>query len=393
MKKTILFLFAAALMAATTVSAQKNDGANTDGSHFFVGVQAGGSSTLTNYNPFKIVMPVTSIYVGGYYNRVVGGRLHFSGFNSKGAFPKADFTPYTIQNSRGDVADMVSWIDKKYKFKYYTADIDLLVNLTNLFCNKEEHPINLILVGGVGLNYGWHNKEALALIKQYSLQSQAPEAWTSDRLTHNVRLGLQLEANLNKNLAINFEADANNMGDRFNSKKSNSDDWRITAQVGLAVKFGFKKKAMPAPVPAPPPAPAPAPAPKPEPAPTPVVEPAPAPKPAVKSVNENIFYDIRSSKIQASEYEKIERVANFLKEHPDAKVTVTGYADAGTGNPKINMKYSQQRANDLKKYITTKYGIDGSRITAEAKGDSVQPFTEGVKNRVSIVAGEVTVNP
>ena len=110
-----------------------------------------------------------------------------------------------------------------------------------------------------------------------------------------------------------------------------------------------------------------------------------------KSIDENIFYNIRSSKINPSEYGKIERVANFLKENPKANVTITGYADVQTGNPKINMKYSKERAEALKKYITSKYGIDPSRIQTDAKGDTVQPFDEAVKNRVSIVSGKYTV--
>ena len=379
MKKfRFIISLAAILVSAAAVNAQERPTTNTDGSHWFVGVQGGASSTLTNYSPFKLITPVGSVYVGGFYNSVVGGRLHFSGFQSKGAFP--------------DVATDLGKRDLKYKNRFYDANLDLLVNLTNLFSKEKEHCLNLILVGGVGLNYSWHNKEVNGLINQYSLHNQAPESWASDRLTHNVRLGLMLEANISKHFAINLEADANNAHDRFNSKKSNSDDWRLTAQVGVAYKFGFKKKADPVVVPpAPKPVVTPAPAPKPEPA--PVVEPKPEPKPtpAIKSIDENIFYSIRSSKINPSEYGKIERVANFLKENPKANVTITGYADVQTGNPKINMKYSKERAEALKKYITSKYGIDPSRIQTDAKGDTVQPFDEAVKNRVSIVSGKYSV--
>lgn len=377
----ILYL-AAALMMGVAANAQEPSVTNTDGGHWFVGVQGGVSSTLTNYSPLKLLSPVEAVYVGGYYNSVVGGRLHFSGFESKGVFP--------------DVNTALGARDLKYKNRFYDANLDLLVNLTNLFSKEKEHFLNLILVGGVGLNYSWHNKEVNCLINEYSLRDQAPEAWTSDRLTHNVRLGLQLEANISKHFAINLEADANNTNDRFNSKKSNSDDWRLTAALGVAYKFGFKKKAEPVCV-CPPkpievtPAPKPAPAAVVEPKPAPAPAPKPAPQPVVKKINENVFYNIRSSKILPSEYDKIERVANFLKENPEAKVTITGYADANTGNPKINLKYSQQRANDLKKYITSKYGIDPSRIVTDAKGDTVQPFSDSVKNRVSIVSGEYTV--
>jgi outer membrane protein OmpA-like peptidoglycan-associated protein len=73
----------------------------------------------------------------------------------------------------------------------------------------------------------------------------------------------------------------------------------------------------------------------------------------------------------------------IIKANPKAKVQVTGYADAGTGNARINMKYSQNRADAVVKALT-EGGISSDRITSEAKGDTVQPFTENDMNRVAI---------
>ena len=63
-------------------------------------------------------------------------------------------------------------------------------------------------------------------------------------------MGAQLDVNLHKNVSLNLEVDANSLGDRFNSKVNGSDDWQLTASLGLAVKFGYKKakKAVAAPV-------------------------------------------------------------------------------------------------------------------------------------------------
>jgi outer membrane protein OmpA-like peptidoglycan-associated protein len=66
---------------------------------------------------------------------------------------------------------------------------------------------------------------------------------------------------------------------------------------------------------------------------------------------------------------------------------VTGYADVGTGNPKIDLGYSQGRAQNVAKALTDA-GIDASRITVDAKGDTVQPFSENDKNRVTIAIAE-----
>lgn len=379
--KKLLFIFslAAALAGGSAVSparAQEGVAENERESHWFVGVQGGVSSTLTNYNLLKLLQPMGSVYAGGYYNSVVGGRLHVSGLDSKGVFPEAGYY--------GE--------DLKYKFKYYNADLDLLVNLTNLFSKKQEHFLNLIFVGGVGLNYSWHNKEANCLINRYGLRAQAPEAWNSDQLTHNLRVGLQLEANLTKNIALNIEANANNMGDRFNSKKSNSDDWRLTAQIGVAYKFGFKKHgsnvpAMPAPAPAVVEEKAETPAPV-APQPKPTAEVKPAPKPVMPMIlNENIFFDIAKSDIKPSESKKIAQIVEFLKNNPDGKATITGHADAGTGNPRINARYAEQRARNVAKAITDA-GIDASRLTVSSEGDRTMPYGDNAQSRVAIVIAQ-----
>ena len=67
----------------------------------------------------------------------------------------------------------------------------------------------------------------------------------------------------------------------------------------------------------------------------------------------------------------------------DGNLCNTGYADVETGNPRINMFYSQGRAAGVAKALTDA-GIDAERITVDAKGDTVQPFSENDKNRVSI---------
>ncbi len=81
---------------------------------------------------------------------------------------------------------------------------------------------------------------------------------------------------------------------------------------------------------------------------------------------------------------KVDDIANFLKANPNAKVSITGYADKGTGNATINRSLSQRRAAVVVRTLKEKYGISESRITSDFKGDTEQPFAENNKNRVSI---------
>lgn len=69
----------------------------------------------------------------------------------------------------------------------------------------------------------------------------------------------------------------------------------------------------------------------------------------------------------------------------EAKVVVTGYADAGTGNDIINDRLSAKRAATVAKILKEKYGIAESRISEESKGARIQPFADNDMNRVSIL--------
>jgi len=301
MKKLSMLLMLAAsfVLSVPQAHAAGGDKDYEPAPYFFVGLQGGGQVTFTNYDFTKLAMPVGAVSFGGYYNPVVGGRLHAQGWRDKGAFK-----------------NLPQVGDKTYYWNYYTVDADLLVNLTNLFWKgSESHLFNLVLVGGVGLNYAWHNKQVNNLISTYQLGNVAPLAWPHSRLGHNLRVGVQLDLNLSKHFGVNLECDFNNLSDRFNSKQANSDDWQATAMIGLQYKFGYKAKnpvVVPPPAPAPAPAPAPVVKPEPKPAPAPVVKPAPKPQP----LKENIFYSIRSSEVTAEEMVKVDKVVNILTTIP-----------------------------------------------------------------------------
>ena len=70
------------------------------------------------------------------------------------------------------------------------------------------------------------------------------------------------------------------------------------------------------------------------------------------------------------------------------KINIVGYADKGTGNARINSVYAAKRAEQFKKDLTSKYGVDGSIITVDSKGDTVQPFADNDKNRCVIIDAE-----
>ena len=46
------------------------------------------------------------------------------------------------------------------------------------------------------------------------------------------------------------------------------------------------------------------------------------------------------------------------------------------------------RAESVKKELTKKYGIKANRITTDSKGDTVQPYADNDRNRLTIVLAE-----
>lgn len=362
-------LTAALLTTALTASAQEVSENYLSYPQGFIGLQGGGQLTFSNYNNWKYITPTASISAGVHFTPVIGARLHFNGVWDKGSLG------YDT--------------DASYKYKYLNSNLDLMVNMVNLIAKGDYHPVNVYLIGGVGLAYTWGNGTAY--------EHKLPLAYEHGRLGHNFRVGTMLDVKVARNWSVNLEVAANSHNDRFNSKYSGSDDWQLTAQLGVAYKFGLRQKvkgdrkdvdftseapntsdvetnALPANTNVG--------ISKPEPKPAPTVE-------TPTNISRNIFFTLRSSVITPTEQAKLAEVAKWLKENPSAKVTVTGYADKGTGNPVINARYAKQRAETVTKELTKKYGIEASRITTESKGDTVQPFpNDNDQNRVTIVIAE-----
>ena len=84
----------------------------------------------------------------------------------------------------------------------------------------------------------------------------------------------------------------------------------------------------------------------------------------------SVQYDVNEYKVSDDEMAKVKAVARVLKDNPDVKITVVGFADY-TGSDAYNMKLSERRANEVKRLLVKNYGIDEDRIQTEYKGKSV----------------------
>jgi outer membrane protein OmpA-like peptidoglycan-associated protein len=116
---------------------------------------------------------------------------------------------------------------------------------------------------------------------------------------------------------------------------------------------------------------------------------APCPEPVIEPMRRDVFFVINKSVIRDTEEQKVKDIVDYMRQNQTAKVMVTGYADAGTGNDKINDRLAAQRADAVVKMLTQKYGIPADRISYDSKGARVQPFSDNDSNRVTICIAEV----
>ncbi len=376
MKRIMNIAAAVALLlgAATTAAAQSVEDCYP---YNFITLQGGAQATLTHYKFTDLITPQVALSAGRYFNSKVGARLHVQGWEVKGGF-KADRHPFVAS-------------DQDYKFKAITGDIDLLMNMTNIISpNRLSDNFDWVLLAGFGVNYAWDFDKFNDIIQQSHANNYyvGPEMCDTKHSSFNGRLGTQFNYNFSRSLAVGLELDANFKNDEFNLKRNYNPDWQLQALVGVTYKFGGPRKPDVAPVTAPEPVQIveePKEQPKPEPKPEPKEQ--PKPKPVVKDepLKETFYYNIRLSDPEPDAM--LNKIANWCKKYPQKKVSVKGYADKGTGNPRVNQGYAKARAEKVADALKAK-GVPASQMEVSSYGDTVQPFSNNDENRCVIVVGE-----
>ena len=357
-------LVAILAMSGTVVFAQeqrqiKEEGKTVFKPHWFIQAQVGAAHTVGEAKFTDLMSPAAAINIGYKFAPAFGARIGGSGWQAKGGW----VTP-----------------EQTYQYKYLQGNIDIMADLSTLFCGfNPKRVFNGYLFGGVGLNRGFDNDEANALdTRTYELEY----LWQEGKFLVTGRFGLGCDLRLNDRLAINIEANANALSDKFNSKKAGNADWQFNALIGLNIKFGkgytetkpVYYEAEPVVVEQPKPAPV-------------VEQPQPKKEVVVQPMKQDIFFALNSAKIQDDQKSKIDMLVEYLQNNPAAKVKVTGYADVNTGNPKINKSLSEKRAGNVADALKAK-GITTDRIMVDSKGDTVQPYKAPEENRVSICIAE-----
>ena len=386
MKFKSILLSSLLALGCTAASAQEAKTVNVFNPHGYLQVQIGGQETLGEIGFGDLLSPNVQVGYGYNFNKVVGARVSLNAWQSKAG---QEFLGQTY----------------KWKWNYVAPMVDATFNLSNLFCGfNPNRLVNVGVFAGIGANIAWGNDEAATAqsnmktaytnLINSAYGTTTPEAnkvaksdpalsylWDGSKVRLTGRVGANVDFRVSERVSLGLEVSANTLNDRYNSKKAGNSDWYFNALVGAKFTLGktYTTKTIPAPKPV-----------------EKIIEriiekpaPAPAPKTETKqeAVDENfrrdIFFPIGNTNIAKSQSTKIAEIVEYMKENPDAKITLTGYADKGTGSAAFNDKIAARRAQTVYNTLAAK-GVAKSRMIKESKGCRVQPFEENDMNRVTI---------
>ena len=95
-----------------------------------------------------------------------------------------------------------------------------------------------------------------------------------------------------------------------------------------------------------------------------------------------VHFPVNKTAVSTDQQPNVERIAAYMKSHPEATCTINGYASKD-GPAAHNIDLANGRAASVKDMLVKKYGIDAKRINAQGQGIS-DMFDELSWNRVSI---------
>ncbi len=341
--------------------------------NWYLSIGAGTQTYLTEHNNsdahFTLAM---NMAVGKWITPFVGVRMSAMG----GSLHYDWLAPRTTQYNYGSM-------------RYGAFYVDFLWEMLNTVAGySERRVISIIPFIGLGGAYGWHH------------DNDMEDTWAMP-----VTGGLKLNFRLGHYVDLFFEGRVQAVADQFNRVNMGSQiETAISVVGGLSFKFresrfkafdpyidqlaiaelnrrtnqlraalqecqSRKIECPPCPEVTPP---------------APVVEKVGC----CEALTASVSFTINSATVSPREMLNVYNVAQWLKENPKCKVTITGYADRNTGSAEYNMKLSKRRAEAVAQILQNNYGIAADRIVVMSEGSSQQPYpADNNWNRIVLIVG------
>ena len=383
-------MLAAGFMAASVNAQNTAITANKAGDNWYIGANAGVSTTLTKQTPdggfFKALAPTFGVRVGKNLTTVFGLAL--------------DADMYFKSNEKWNAGS-------KTFVEGINADLLGTFNLSNLFAGYpgEPRPFEVIALGGFGWTHGFnHLSKANAINSRVALDFAfnlgADKAWQlyiEPSLTYGLissdgyddfqdfkydinRSGFAIKAGFNykfgnSNGTHNFaiaqlrdQAEIDGLNAKINELRAdnNAKDGQLSAkdqQIADLKKKLADCEARP--------------------------QTAAVVEKTENVLQPHVIFRQGKSTIDPAQYASIEMVAKYMKNHKDAKVKVQGYASP-EGKAEFNQKLSEKRAEVVKNALVKRYKIAADRITIEGLGATDKLSSENDFNRVAMFVDTTT---
>ena len=391
-------MLAAAALSAQSVSAQTVEASKTFFDNWYIGVNGGVSTFGKNHQVLKNITPEASLRVGRWITPVFGlaaeGTVNFGKDygDYKAGYPKFDNVhPNTLDQ-------FVYFYGNKTFIKNVRVSLLGTTNFSNWFGGYKGQPRTFEVIGIYGLGWqhafgGFKRKEVKTNFwtakfgMDFTFNLGKAKAWqiyvepniVYDLETHKgtqmnlnySRIGVLAGVNYkfgNSNGTHNFkiaelkdQAEIDGLNAKINELRStvNAKDGQLSAKdakirdLENALRDCQNKK------------------------------PAAAVKPATATnLQPTVLFRQGKATIDAAQYAPIELIANYMKNHKDAKIEIKGYASP-EGNAAFNQKLSQKRADAVKNALVKKYKIAADRLNAVGCGVTDKLFEEVEFNRVA----------
>lgn len=322
------------------------------------------------------ITPAFDVALGKWFTPVIGVRGMVTGLTLKGATQSWDKelgTGGSFVVGDAPIGDEQFWLDHhlwSQKFQYVNMHVDVMYNLTNLFCGfKEDRVYNAIPYFGIG----W-----AAVLED---ADRLPEGFRPSREVA-ANIGFINQFRLGSNFDLNIDVRGGYVNDRFDGEEGGRyGEGILSATANLVWKIGGntwdrsktiirydnrtinelrdmmdqlsrdneelqkalddcnKAKAE-----------------------------AAAKKIAVVAPN-LVTFKINKSTLSKQARANLGMMAEVIKEcDPNIIYTITGYADAATGNKKINDRLSEERAKAVYDCLINEFGVNPNQLRMEAKG-------------------------
>ena len=375
----IMNILLSGVMAMSCLVANAQDAPKTEyvfNPHWYVQGQVGAQYTLGEVKFGDLISPNIQLGVGRQFSPILGARFSVNAWQSKGGINE-----YSWDNGAQVGKEKFSW-------KYISPMIDGTLNLSNAFCGyNPNRTVNVGLLAGIGLNVGFSNDDAVALaaVEGHNHGSENfDKIWDGTKVRFVGRFGANVDFRIDDAWSIGIEANANVLSDAYNSKKAGNADWYFNALVGVRYNIGKTYTTRT------------------------ITPPAPIEKIVERIVEKivevpakttdavqvkggkmrrEVFFTIGKNQINQEGYTKIQEIVDFMKKYPESTVTVTGYADRGTGSAAFNDRIAARRADTVENELVNR-GIARDRIIKSSKGSRIQPFNDNDMNRVTICIAE-----